>query len=52
MSNEQPKVVGDVTLVNKEYWKSKAASNYCCILLERDPCLRQATNSCNRSRAS
>ena len=36
----------------KSYWKSKEASNSSCILLERDPCLRRATNSCNRSRAS
>jgi len=52
MNNEQPKVVGAGTSVNKEFWKSKAASNSSCILLDRDPCLRRVTNSCNRSRAS
>ena len=52
MSNEQPNVVGAGTSVNKEYCKSKEASDSSCILLERDPCLRRATNSCNRSRAS
>ena len=36
----------------RSYWKSKAASNSSYIFLEMDPCLRQATNSCNRSRAS
>jgi len=30
---------------------NKVASNSCCIFLERDPCLRRATNSCNGSRA-
>ena len=39
-------------LVNKVYWKSKVASNSSCILLERDPCLRRATDSCNWSWAS
>jgi len=52
MNNEQPRVVGAGTAVNKEYRKSKAASNSSCTFLERDPCLRRATNSCNRSRAS
>ena len=52
MNNEQPKVVGAGTSVNKKHWKSKAASNSSCIFLERDPCLRRATNSCNRTRAS
>jgi len=54
MNNEQPKAVGTGTSVNEEYWKSKAASNSSCtcIFLERDPCLRRATNSCNWSRAS
>jgi len=52
MNNEQPKAVGAGTSVNKEYLKSKAASNSCCILLERDQSLRLATNSCSRSRAS
>jgi len=59
MNNKQPKVVGAGTKscgvrtsANKEYRKSKAASNSSCIFLERDPCLRRATNSCNRSRAS
>ena len=42
---------GAGTSANKEYWKSKAASNSSCIFLERDPCLRRATNSCNQSRA-
>jgi len=31
---------------------SKAASSSSFIFLERDPCLRRATDSCNRSRAS
>jgi len=52
MNNEQPKVVGAGTSVNKEYWKSKAASNSSCIFLERDPCLQWATNSCKQSQAS
>jgi len=52
MYNEQPKVVGAQTSANKEYLKSKAASNSFCIFLERDPCLRRATDSCKRSRAS
>jgi len=52
MNNEQPKVVGAGNSVNKVYWKSKAASKSSCIFLERDPCLRWATNSCNGSRAS
>jgi len=52
MNNKQPKVVGAGTPVNKEYWKSKAASNSSCTFLERNPWLRQATNSCNGSRAS
>jgi len=51
MNNEQLKV-GAGTSVKKEYWNSKAASNSSCIILERDPCLRRATNNCNRSRAS
>jgi len=45
------KSCGAGTSVNKGYWKSRAASNPSCIFLERDPCLRQATSSCNRSRA-
>jgi len=56
MKNEQQKFVGTGTeicgvrtSVNKEYWKRKAASNSSCIFLERDPCLRRTTNSCNRS---
>jgi len=52
MNNEQPNVVGAGTSVNKEYWKSKAASDSFCIFLERDPWLQRATNSCNLSRAS
>jgi len=52
MNNEQPKVLGAGTSLNKEYWKSNTASNSSCKFLERDLCLRRATNSCNRSRAS
>jgi len=52
MNNEQPDVACAGTSVNKEYRKSKAASDSSCVVLERDPCLRRATNSCNRSRAS
>jgi len=40
---------GDFLPVNKEYWKSKAASNYSCIFLEKNPRLGRATDSCNRS---
>jgi len=46
------RVVGAGTSVDKEYWKSRAASNYPCIFLESDPCQRRATDSCNRRRAS
>jgi len=52
MNSEQRKVVGVRTSANKDYWKSKAASNSSCIFLERDLCLRGATNCCNRSRSS
>ena len=46
------KSCGVRTSVNKEYCKSRAACNFSCIFLERDPCLRRATNCCNWSRSS
>ena len=52
INNEQPKVVGVGTSANKEYWKSKVASDSSCILLERDPYLWRAAFSCDWSRAS
>jgi len=51
MNYKQTKVFGVGTSVNKVYLKSKAASNSYSKFLERDPCLRRATNSCNWSRA-
>jgi len=42
MNNEQPKAFGAGTSVNKEYWKSKAASDSSCMFLERGPCLQRA----------